>query len=176
MAENSPADRPKAKSPRPLLALWPFLRPYKGILAAAMTALLVASGAMLGLPIALKGLIDKGMAAGSADVINGYFIAFMGVAVLFGVFAAIRFYLVTWLGERVVADVRTAVYRNVVRMDPQFFEITRTGATATEVMEASTRLEGDEALGKTARGGASDTVRAVMALLLAAELPGAERE
>ncbi|MFZ9550817.1 MAG: ABC transporter transmembrane domain-containing protein [Hylemonella sp.] len=141
MAENSPADRPKAKSPRPLLALWPFLRPYKGILAAAMTALLVASGAMLGLPIALKGLIDKGMAAGSADVINGYFIAFMGVAVLFGVFAAIRFYLVTWLGERVVADVRTAVYRNVVRMDPQFFEITRTGEVLSRLTTDTTLVQ-----------------------------------
>ena len=141
MAENSPADRPKAKSPRPLLALWPFLRPYKGILAAAMTALLVASGAMLGLPIALKGLIDKGMAAGSADVINGYFIAFLSVAVLFGVFAAIRFYLVTWLGERVVADVRTAVYRNVVRMDPQFFEITRTGEVLSRLTTDTTLVQ-----------------------------------
>ncbi|NBX41500.1 MAG: hypothetical protein EBR15_08815, partial [Gammaproteobacteria bacterium] len=101
----------------------------------------VASGAMLGLPIALKGLIDKGMAAGSADVINGYFIAFMGVAVLFGVFAAIRFYLVTWLGERVVADVRTAVYRNVVRMDPQFFEITRTGEVLSRLTTDTTLVQ-----------------------------------
>ena len=104
MTDPALADRPKAKSLRPLAALWPFLRPYRKVLGAAMLALLLASGAMLALPIALKGLIDKGMAAGSADVINGYFIAFMGVAVLFGVFAAIRFYLVTWLGERVVAE------------------------------------------------------------------------
>ena len=141
MAEPNPADRPKSKSPRPLLYLWPFLRPYKGILAGAIVALLLASGAMLGLPIALKGLIDKGMAAGSAEVINGYFIAFLGVAALFGGFAAVRFYLVTWLGERVVADVRTAVYRNVVRMDPQFFEVTRTGEVLSRLTTDTTLVQ-----------------------------------
>ena len=60
--------------------------------------------------------------------------------------------------------------------DVLLVEITRTGATAADVLEAFTRLEGDEALGKSARGSASDTVRAVMALLLAAEIPSAERE
>ena len=141
MAEPNAADRPKSKSPRPLIYLWPFLRPYRGILAAAIVALLLASGAMLGLPIALKGLIDKGMAAGSAEVINGYFIAFLGVAALFGGFAAVRFYLVTWLGERVVADVRTAVYRNVVRMDPQFFEVTRTGEVLSRLTTDTTLVQ-----------------------------------
>ncbi len=141
MADPSLADRPKASTPRPLLALWPFLRPYRGFLAAALLALLLASGAMLGLPIALKGLIDKGMAVGSADTINIYFIAFMGVAVLFGVFAAVRFYLVTWLGERVVADIRSAVYRNVIRMDPQFFEVTRTGEVLSRLTTDTTLVQ-----------------------------------
>ena len=141
MADPSLADRPKASTPRPLLALWPFLKPYRGFLAAALLALLLASGAMLGLPIALKGLIDKGMAVGSADTINIYFIAFMGVAVLFGVFAAVRFYLVTWLGERVVADIRSAVYRNVIRMDPQFFEVTRTGEVLSRLTTDTTLVQ-----------------------------------
>lgn len=141
MADPTLADRPKAKTPRPLLALWPFLRPYRHILMAAMVALLLASGAMLALPIALKGLIDKGMAAGSAETINIYFIAFMGVAVLFGVFAAVRFYLVTWLGERVVADIRSAVYRNVIRMDPQFFEVTRTGEVLSRLTTDTTLVQ-----------------------------------
>ena len=81
----------------------------------ALLALLVAAAAMLSLPVALRYLIDEGMAAGSPETINRYFIAFLGAAVVFGVFAALRFYLVTWLGERVVADLRSAVY---VTRDP----------------------------------------------------------
>lgn len=141
MADASLADRPKAKSVKPLAALWPYLRPYRRILVLAMLALLLASGAMLALPLALKGLIDKGMAAGSAATINGYFIAFLGVAVLFGAFAALRFYMVTWLGERVVADIRAAVYRKVIRMDPQFYEVTRTGEVLSRLTTDTTLVQ-----------------------------------
>jgi ATP-binding cassette, subfamily B, bacterial len=106
-----------------------------------MVALLVASGAMLALPQALQGLIDKGMAAGNAATINGYFAAFLGVAVLFGVFAALRFYIVTWLGERVVADIRSAVYARVIRMDPTFFEVTRTGEVLSRLTTDTTLVQ-----------------------------------
>jgi ATP-binding cassette subfamily B protein len=147
MADPALADRPKAKSIRPLASLWPFLRPYRKILGAAMVALLLASSAMLALPIALKGLIDKGMAAGSAETINIYFISFLGVAVLFGGFAALRFYLVTWLGERVVADIREAVYRNVIRMDPQFFEVTRTGEVLSRLTTDTTLVQSISGVG-----------------------------
>jgi ATP-binding cassette subfamily B protein len=141
MSDAYLADRPKARSVRPLAALWPYLAPYRRVLLAAVVALLLASGAMLALPLALKGLIDKGMAAGSAATINGYFIAFLGVAVLFGAFAALRFYIVTWLGERVVADIREAVYRKVVRMDPQFFEVTRTGEVLSRLTTDTTLVQ-----------------------------------
>jgi ATP-binding cassette subfamily B protein len=141
MSESPSSERPKARSIRPLRALWPFLHPYRAVLAAGIAALLLASGAMLALPVALKGLIDKGMAAGSAETINGYFVAFLGVAVLFGVFAALRFYLVTWLGERVVADLRSAVYASVIRMDPSFFEVTRTGEVLSRLTTDTTLVQ-----------------------------------
>jgi len=147
MADPSLADRPKAKSLRPLAALAPFLTPYRGVLAAALVALLLASASMLALPLALRGLIDKGMAVGSADTINIYFIAFLGAAVLFGGFAALRFYLVTWLGERVVADLREAVYRNVIRMDPQFFEVTRTGEVLSRLTTDTTLVQSISGVG-----------------------------
>jgi ATP-binding cassette subfamily B protein len=86
-------------------------------------------------------LIDKGMAVGSAETINGYFITFLGVAVLFGVFAALRFYIVTWLGERVVADLRKAVYARVIRMDPTFFEVTRTGEVLSRLTTDTTLVQ-----------------------------------
>ena len=72
----------------------------------ALVALLIASGAMLALPVAVRYLIDHGMAAGDASTINRYFLGFLAAAVVFGVFAALRYYLVTWLGERVVSDIR----------------------------------------------------------------------
>ena len=95
------ADRPKSRSIRPLRALAPFLRPYRGTLALALAALLVAAAAMLTLPVAARFLIDRGFAASDADTINRYFGWFLLAAGVFGVFAAIRFYFVTWLGERV---------------------------------------------------------------------------
>ena len=141
MSDVTNSERAKSKSLKPLKALVPYLMPYRGIMVAAALALLLASGAMLALPIALKGLIDTGMKAGSEGTIDGYFIAFLGVAVLFGVFAALRFYLVTWLGERVVADIRTAVYKHVIGMSPVFFEVTRTGEVLSRLTTDTTLIQ-----------------------------------
>src|SRR5215475_12823583 len=105
----SASERPKGRSLRPLVALWPFLRPYRFILLFAVVALVVASGALMVLPVAGRRLIDQGMVPGDAQTVNRYFLVFLGASVALGVFAALRFYLVTWLGERVVADVRRAV-------------------------------------------------------------------
>ena len=102
---------------------------------------------MLALPVALSQLVDKGMSAGNSETVNIYFVAFLGVAVLFGAFAAMRFYLVTWLGERVVADVREAVYRNVIRMDPQFFEVTRTGEVLSRLTTDTTLVQSISGVG-----------------------------
>ncbi len=135
------SDRPRAKSLHPLRALAPFLRPYRGTLVAALAALLVAAAAMLALPVALRQLIDHGLAANDASTINRYFVGFLSAAVIFGVFAALRFYLVTWLGERVVADLRTAVYRRVVRMDPSFYEVTRTGEILSRLTTDTTLVQ-----------------------------------
>src|SRR6202142_732595 len=132
---DTPTDRPKRKSLNPLRALLPFLRPYRGMMAAAVCALLIASGAMLALPVALSQLIDHGIANKDAGTVNLYFIGFLAAAVAFGLFAALRFYLVTWVGERVVADLRVAIYRSVVRMGPLFYETTRAG----EVLSRLTR-------------------------------------
>jgi ATP-binding cassette subfamily B protein len=141
MADPVAPDRPKSRSLRPLRALLPFLAPYRRILLFALIALLVAAVAMLALPVALRHLIDQGMAAGSPDTINRYFVAFLAAAAVFGVFAALRFYLVTWLGERVVADLRSAVYARVIRMDPAFFEVTRTGEVLSRLTADTTLVQ-----------------------------------
>ena len=136
-----PPDRPKSRSVRPLRALLPYLSPYRGVIALALLALLVAAAAMLSLPIALRYLIDEGMTARSPETINRYFIAFLAAAAVFGVFAALRFYLVTWLGERVVADLRSVVYDRVIRMDPSFFEVTRTGEVLSRLTADTTLVQ-----------------------------------
>jgi ATP-binding cassette, subfamily B, bacterial len=134
-------ERPRVKSLNPLRALLPFLRPYRGMMIAALCALLAASAAMLALPVALRQLIDHGLAAKDASAINLYFFGFLAAAVVFGGFAALRFYLVTWVGERVVADLRTAIYRRVVRMDPQFYEITRVGEVLSRLTADTTLVQ-----------------------------------
>jgi ATP-binding cassette subfamily B protein len=134
-------DRPKAKSLRALRALFPFLKPHSWILTSALGALIAAAAAVLILPVSLRQLIDHGLVANNVRLINRYFLGFLAAAVVFGIFAALRFYLVTWLGERVVADLREAVYRRVVRMDPTFFEVTRTGEVLSRLTADTTLVQ-----------------------------------
>ena len=141
MADLTIPDRPKARSLKPLRALWPYLRPYRGTILLALLALLTASAAMLALPVALRYLIDEGMTTGSSETVNRYFIAFLAAAGAFGVFAALRFYLVTWLGERVIADLRSDVYSRVIRMDLTFFEVTRTGEVLSRLTADTTLVQ-----------------------------------
>ncbi len=137
---NATADRPRARSLAPLRSLLPFLRPYRAMMAAALGALLVAAVAMLALPMALRRVIDV-LAAKDAGTTNRIFLGFLAAAVVFAVFAALRFYLVTWVGERVVADLRTAVYRRVVRMDPLFYETTRVGEVLSRLTTDTTLVQ-----------------------------------
>lgn len=159
--------RPKGRSLKPLRSLGPFLWRYRGTMLLALIALLIASGAMLALPVAVRYLIDHGMAAGDARTINRYFLGFLGAALVFGVFAALRYYLVTWLGERVISDLRIAVYRRVVRMDMTFFEVTRTG-------EVLSRLTTDTTLVQSISGvGISIALRSALNLVGALVMMGA---
>jgi len=137
---NTTTDRPRAKSLNPLWALLPFLRPYRGMLALAVGALLLASASLLALPVALRKLIDA-VAGKDPTTINLYFLGFLAAAVVFGLFAALRFYMVTWVGERVVADLRSAIYRRVVRMDPLFFETTRVGEVLSRLTTDTTLVQ-----------------------------------
>jgi ATP-binding cassette subfamily B protein len=152
-------DRPKASSAQPLRQLLPFVRPYLGRLAIALAALAIAAAAMLALPVALRQVIDQGFATDDAATIDRYFLVLLGVAMIFGAFAALRFYLIMWLGERIVADLRNAVYGHVIRMDPAFYEITKTG-------EVLSRLTTDTTLIQSIAGvGLSITLRSMLMLV-----------
>ncbi len=138
---NSNINRPKGTSIKPLRAIAPFIRPYLGTLFLAIGALLVASGAFLALPVAVRYVIDFGFSAEDAATVDRYFYGFLGVALLFGIFGAARSYFLSWLGERVVADIRDAVYRHVIRLDPTFFEVTKTGEVLSRLTADTTLIQ-----------------------------------
>jgi ATP-binding cassette subfamily B protein len=136
-------------SPRSLSGLLPFLRPYRGRIALAMFFLVMAAVATLVFPLALRSLIDGGLSTADKGqqlmALRTHFFELFAVAAALGLFSAGRFYMVSWLGERVTADLRNAVYRHVVRQSPEFFETTQTG-------EVLSRLTGDTTLVQTVVG------------------------
>jgi ATP-binding cassette subfamily B protein len=137
---------PAAKaSPRALSGLLPFLRPYRGRIALAAVLLVLAASATLLFPVALRGLIDGGLtSAASPDrtaALRGHFLELFGVAVALGLFSAGRFYMVSWLGERVTADLRNAVYAHVLEQSPEFFETTQTGEVLSRLTTDTTLVQ-----------------------------------
>ena len=143
----STSERPKGSSLKPLRALLPFLAPYRGRMLIAFFALLVAAAAMLALPQALKNVIDKGFSAANAAAIDRYFLWLLVAAAVFAAFASLRMYLVNWIGERVVADLRSAVYARVIRMDPAFFEVTKTGEVLSRLTTDTTLIQSLSGIG-----------------------------
>ena len=136
-------------SPRPpasLSGLLPFLRPYRRMMVLAGSLLLLAAGTTLVFPMALRQLIDQGLAAGVDDAALAWrFVELFAVAAALAVFSSARFYAVTWLGERISADLRNAVYARVLHQSPAFFENTQSG-------EVLSRLTNDTTLVQTVVG------------------------
>ncbi len=138
-------DRPAAASPRSLSGLLPFLRPYYGRIALALLALVMAAVSTLVFPIALKSLIDRGVIAADPGArvmaLREHFLALFAVGAALGIFSALRFYMVTWLGERVTADLRNAVYAHVVKQSPEFFETTASGEVLSRLTTDTTLVQ-----------------------------------
>ncbi|ANQ86794.1 ABC transporter permease and ATP-binding protein [Azoarcus olearius] len=149
---------PLAASPRRLSALsglWPFLRPYRARIALAFALLTLGSATILLVPLAFRDLVDFGFGTATAPgasggllgtlSLDGHFIALFGLASLWAVTVAARYYTVSWIGERATADLRNAVYARVLAQSPQFFETLQTG-------EVLSRLTGDTTLIQTVVG------------------------
>jgi ATP-binding cassette subfamily B protein len=132
-------------SPRSLSGLLPFIRPYRGRIALAGLFLVLAAAATLVFPAALRGLIDGGLSAGDKGqqlvALRSHFLELFGVAVALGLFSAARFYMVSWLGERVTADLRNAVYAHVLEQSPEFFETTQTGEVLSRLTTDTTLVQ-----------------------------------
>lgn len=134
-----------AATPQSLSGLGPFLRPYRGRIALALVFLISAALTTLVLPIALRTLIDQGFVSNDPAervmALRGHFLALFGVGIALGLFSASRYYSVTWLGERVTADLKQAVYGHVLKQSPEFFETTRTGEVLSRLTADTTLIQ-----------------------------------
>ncbi len=133
--------RAKSRSLRPLRRLLPFLKPYRMAIGIALLALLCSSTASLLVPPALGRLVQNGFSVSLASHIDQYFLPLVGIAFALAVATGIRFYFVTWLGERVVADIRKAVFDHVIGLTPAFFEVTRTGEVLSRMTADTTLIQ-----------------------------------
>ena len=164
----STAERPRADTPRSLSGLTPFLRPYWLRIAAALLFLVLAAVSTLVFPLALKSLIDQGVVAADPAqrvmALRGHFLALFGVGAALGIFSALRFYMVSWIGERVTADLRNAVYAHVIRQSPEFFETTATGEVLSRLTTDTTLVQ--TVVGSSLSMGLRNAVMGIGALIM----------
>src|SRR3954452_17925446 len=139
MARSSP-DAPAPGKIANLRIIWGFVARYKGHVAGALLALLIAAGATVAIPNAFKLIIDKGFGSSGGDI-GRWFKYLLVVIVVMAIATAFRFYFVSWLGERVVADVRMAVQTNLLRLAPGFFEENRPSEIASRLTADTTIIE-----------------------------------
>ncbi len=137
---GKPAGRPRG-SLAELGRLWAHVAPYRLAVAGAVTALVIAAATVLVMGLGLRTLIDQGFSSGNAGLLDRALFALLGIIVVLAAATYGRYSLVSWLGERVVADIRARVFDHVLRLDPAFFETTRTGEVLSRITTDTTLLQ-----------------------------------
>ena len=137
VADADPRDRSKSKRVSALKELWPFLKPYKLMILAAFIVLTLTAVVSLILPLAVRRVVDT-FSLGNTIILDQYFVAAIGIAGLLSIGTALRYALVTRLGERVVTDIRKAVFARVIHLSPQFFEKIMTGEVLSRITTDTT--------------------------------------
>ncbi|PTQ09907.1 ABC transporter [Sphingomonas oleivorans] len=141
MAETSPPTPASGRNIGNILLIWRFAARYPGRILLAALAMLLAAGATLAIPQRLQRIIDRGFTGGGTDEVAPYFHYLLMIVVVLAIATALRFYFVSWLGERVVADVRTAVQRNLLTLAPRFFEENRPSEIASRLTADTSIIE-----------------------------------
>ncbi len=139
MTDFSGHDRARSRNVRALRSLWPFVRSYRWMLAVACVALVLTAVVTLILPIAVRRVVD-GFGTSAAGLLDGYFMVALGLALLLAFGTGLRYYLVTWLGERVVADIRIDVFDRMIGMSPAFYERIMTGEILSRLTTDTTLI------------------------------------
>ncbi len=140
MASTPPADKSTQRLSK-LTLIWQFAKRYPAQIAAALISLIVAAGSTLAIPRGFKLVIDRGFGAQQAGTIAPYFYGLLGVVVVLALATAVRFYFVSWIGERVVADMRRAVHGHLLTLDPSFFEENRPSEIASRMTSDTAVIE-----------------------------------
>jgi ATP-binding cassette subfamily B protein len=140
-AEGGGSERPVSRDLGQLTYLWRFLRPYGRRMLGALVALTVAAGTVLAMGFGLRKLVDEGFAGGDAALLDQAVLVLLAVVVLLAAASYARFYLVSWIGERVVADIRKAVFDHIITLSPAYFEVTRTGEILSRLTTDTTLLQ-----------------------------------
>lgn len=135
---DASSDRPLSRRVAALGALWPFLRPYRGMAVLALIALVITAGVSLVLPLAVRRVVDE--FGGATHLLDQYFAAALGIVALLALGTALRYYLVTRLGERVVADIRKAVHDRVIGLSPELHERLMTGEILSRITTDTTLI------------------------------------
>lgn len=140
--DQAPASQPRSRANlAPLARLLPFLARYRLMVAGALLALVSAAGATLALPAAIRQMIDRGFDGSNPELIRPYFLLMIAVVLALAVASALRYFLVMWIGERVVADLRRAAFDHVVALDPGFYDSARSGEILSRLTADTTQIK-----------------------------------
>lgn len=140
--QTQPSSRLDVQSARQTLRdLWPFVAPYKGRIVAAFFALVGSTTATLTVPLSVRMVIDRGFIGEDGVPLGGVFLGLIAVVSVLAVMSALRYYLVTWLGERVVADLRAAVFERIMRFDLSFHDSARSGELVSRLTSDATQMK-----------------------------------
>ncbi|GAB5510310.1 MAG: ABC transporter transmembrane domain-containing protein [Hyphomicrobiales bacterium] len=130
-----------AAARRTLRELLPFIAPYRWMILGAFFALIGAAGATLTVPLAVRGVIDRGFVGEDGVPLGGVFLGLIVVVSVLALMSSLRFYLVTWIGERVVADLRSAVFARIMRFDLSFHDTARSGELVSRLTSDATQMK-----------------------------------
>ena len=139
-ANSANEERETSRKIGVLRSLWPFMTPYKTLIFAALAALTLTAGVSLSLPLAVRRVVDN-FRVTDAALLNQYFVAALAMAALLALGTGLRYALVTRLGERVVADIRKAVFDRVIGMSPAFYERIMTGEVLSRITTDTTLIQ-----------------------------------
>ena len=138
---SAAAEEETRASLRPLLALKPYLLRYKGMIAGSLVALIVSAAATLAVPLAVRRMIDVGFSRIEPGLVDKYFATLLGVGLILALASAARFYCVTWLGERVVADLRADIFKHLTGLSPAFYESVQSGEVMSRLSADTTQVK-----------------------------------
>ena len=154
----------KRRSLRPLLTLKPLILKYKGVLTAALLAMVVSAIAMLSVPMAVRRMIDNGFGGRDASLIDNYFLTLIGIGLVIAIASPARIYFVNWLGERVVADLRSKTFAHLACLGPSFFDKNHSGEMMSRLTADTTQIK--SVAGSTISQAARNVIMLIGALVM----------